>query len=229
MIGRGNFFKSLALGVAHALVSYFIPYLGMQPFVDQNGRAISLTNFGVTVYAVVVITVNLRIATLCHFWTGLHHGFIWGSIALYPIVVCLVSVIPVDLNIYHTGYLAFQTSLFWLSIICASICTLFPVVLMETYKTGQDRMVNRVVQWLRQSHDFRNEVPLEEVVKEFIPVRPPAQRGTYVDPSNKTGCIMEEPDGGESVEAQRLQSRFLSRRPTGTAKPSTFEAFDEVL
>jgi multisubunit Na+/H+ antiporter MnhG subunit len=79
----------------------------MDPFVDQYGRAISLTTFGITDYAVVVVAVNLRIAAMCHFWIVLHYILIFGSILVDPVVVVVVAAVGVDMNIYHTGYLAF--------------------------------------------------------------------------------------------------------------------------
>jgi magnesium-transporting ATPase (P-type) len=224
MIGIRHFFYALGLGVVHSFICFFIPYLGMRPYIDHHARGINLTTFGVTVYAVVVLTVNLRIATMCHFWTWLHHVFIWGSIAIYPIVVSVISLMPIDLNIYQTGYLAFGTTSFWLSILAATLYTIFPVILLETWRTGQDRMVNRVVHWQHRKEAYEKEgIKLEDVVKEFIPVEPVPRRDNYIDPTNQTGSIMDAPEQQQqSVSTLRLRTRTLTRGPSAFPKVSTF-------
>jgi phospholipid-translocating P-type ATPase (flippase) len=222
IVGYPRFLLSLGLGVAHSVIAFFVPYFGLRPFIDQTGRSISLGTFGITVYAVVVVTVNIRIATMCHFWTIIHHIFIWGSIIIYPLVVIVLSVIDVDPTIYQTGYFAFTTSSFWLSVLTASLFTIWPVVAIETFRTGRDRMVNRVVQWTRKDDEYKARVPLHEIVKEFVPVKPVPVRDGYVDPTNMTGSIMDAPEGGENnLTLQRLRTRrTITQIPQ--LKPSIF-------
>ncbi|KAH0786412.1 phospholipid-translocating P-type ATPase, flippase family protein [Histomonas meleagridis] len=85
-----RFWLSLLLGIFHSFITFFIPYFGMKPFLFNDGKAIGMSDFGVTVYACVIFIANLKIATMCTYWTWIHHVLIWGSILIFfPITLIL--------------------------------------------------------------------------------------------------------------------------------------------
>jgi hypothetical protein len=205
MQGYARFLLSLGLGIVHAFVAFFVPFLGMAPLVDTGGYAMSNEDFGITVFCSVVAIVTFRIAAQCSYWTVLHHIFFWGSIVLYPIVVVVVSAMPVSMGLYKTGYLIFRQSSFYFSLLGAVVLAMSPVVSIANWERSQATEVNRIMYserhgWLEQKVSLLEArvrpIPGEAFPQPDVPV--------YPDRLNPTGTVFDQP---ETPVVARLRSQ----------------------
>ena len=228
-----RFWMSLILGILHSFISFYVPYFGMYPFINSNGHAIDLSQFGLTVYGCVVLIVNLRIAFMCNYWTWLHHLFIWGSILIYPLAVCVVTYIKFSMNIYKTGIYVFANSSFYFSIIGTAVLAIFPVVTIDAISNSRNIITNRV---LISERSGKTGINIRKDVKEFIPPDPPKpMEESYPDKDNDTGFIFDEPATIQFYTStnishnkkQQDSSSFRTTQPGGTKQVSTFD-FDKL-
>ncbi|KAH0795183.1 phospholipid-translocating P-type ATPase, flippase family protein [Histomonas meleagridis] len=186
-----RFWLNLLLGIVHALISFFVPYFGMYPFINSDGHSIDLSQFGLTVYGCVVLTVNLRIAFMCNYWTWLHHLFIWGSILIYPLVVTVVTYMKFSMLVYKTGVYVFKNSSFYFSVIGTAVLSIFPVVTFDAIQNSRNIITNRVLVSERAGKSGKK---VRDEVKEFIPPDPELPMdNVYPDKENNTGYIFDEP------------------------------------
>lgn len=186
-----RFGMSLLLGIAHSFISFYVPYFGMYPFINNQGHAIDLSQFGLTVYGCVVLIVNLRIAFMCNYWTWLHHIFIWGSILIYPLTVAIFTNIKLSMNIYKTGIYTLANSSFYFSVIGTAVLAIFPVVVIDAISNSRNNITNRV---LISERAGKSGSHVRDDVKEFIPPEQPKPlEESYPDKNNGTGFIFDEP------------------------------------
>ena len=145
MTSYWKYWESLLVGVVHAFVCFFVPYLGMQPFVDGNGKSLGYTGFGSTVFGCVIFVTNFKIATMSSYWTWMQHLFYWGSAAIYPLILYLMDVIGLsDELMGQTGPLL-ASSAFWFSIIGSVVLGIIPIIAINTIQNSQDTALNRVL------------------------------------------------------------------------------------
>jgi phospholipid-translocating P-type ATPase (flippase) len=230
--GYPRFVLSLCLGIVHALAAFFVPYLGMKPFIDHHGYALGFDDFGTTVFCIVIAIVTFRIAAQCTYWTVLHHAFFWGSIVLFPIAVCVVSTMPVSMGLYKTGHLILGEAAFWFSLIGALAVAMSPVVGIESWQRGKDTDVNKIMHAERGKWRLEEEAELRLALGKAIPGDsiPQPETPVYVDQTNPTGAVFDVP---ELPVVARLRSQvirdtekyrsiyaFATVRPP---KPSTFD------
>jgi phospholipid-translocating P-type ATPase (flippase) len=256
MLSFLTFLWWMLVGLVHAIVTFFVPFFGMRPFIDQNGRAIAGEQFGVTVYACVVTIVNLQIATMCHYWSLLHHVFIWGSIILYPICVVVLSYVRVSMWIFHTGFLAFGNTSFYFSVIACVMIGLWPTMLFKAYMSGLSTIRNKTLRWeskTRQTWKREEWGPeqkrnsLRAALGDCIKPPPMPVEIEFVDTRNPYNTVWDPPApilsnflstqrqreglGGTGSRASRDDSHYSKIVPSYFAhmRPSSFEAppFDE--
>ena len=205
-----RFWYSLILGIYHACISFFIPYLGMRPFILNNGKVIGLHEFGLIVYGCVVLIVNLRIATICQYWTWLHHVFIWGSILVFPLTAIIMDVMNISIDLHGVTKTAFSSPIFYYSIIGTTMVALVPVVVIVTIDFSMNKIRNRVLSYERNPSGKK----LREEVQEFLPPEqvPPIST-TYVDRNNENGYIFDEPANLERIRYQSAQYKTAPPAP----------------
>lgn len=103
-------------------------------------------------YASVVVTVTFRLALEIHTWTWyiicanftvadhwcrLSVICTFGSMACWFFWMLLIGALPIfitDGTMYRVPYHAFNTSVFWLSVIMVSMLCIFPVMAVSYYK-----------------------------------------------------------------------------------------------
>jgi magnesium-transporting ATPase (P-type) len=205
--GYARFLESLALGIVHAFAAFFVPFLGMRPMVDSDGYPMGLEEFGTAVFGAIVMIVTLRIGAQCTYWTAMHHAFLWGSIALYPVVVAVLSVMPISMGLYRTGFLLFAESTFYFSLVGAVVVAMAPVVGLASWERGKDTEVNRIMYaerhgWFEMEQNLRDRkdqpVPGESIPQPVVPV--------YPDQTNPTGAVFDQP---HTPALARLRSAII--------------------
>lgn len=209
-----RFWKYQVLGIIHSLITFFVPYLSMHPFIRQDGKVIGFNEFGTNVYMCVVLTINIRIASMCSYWTWLHHVFIWASILSFPVTVALVDVMGISPTLTGTTKSLLSTSVFYVSFFATSVVSILPIIWNRIYKNTTNSFLNRVL-YFERHHKGGN---LINEVKEFIPEEEPVRSPNYVDRHNSTGFNFEEPDS-------RLKSRVVSYYQTTGTKPAEWNIF----
>jgi magnesium-transporting ATPase (P-type) len=229
MLSFWKFLEWVGLGLAHAIVTFFVPFLGMRPFIDHNGLAIAGEQFGVTVYACVVTIVNLEIATMCHYWSLLHHCFIWGSIILYPICVIVLSYVRMSMWIFHTGFLAFRNTSFYFSVFACVMIGLWPPMLEKGILSGRATIRNKTLRWENETKRERRRWGAEKrrhllrvALGDCIKSLPEPAKLEYIDGKNLTNAAFDVP---APVLSHVLNTRReLEKLGRVERQPSTFDS-----
>ena len=139
-----RFWLNLFMGIIHALVAFFIPYFGMTPFVNHHGYAISLSDYGTTVYCSCVVIANLKLAMMCANWTWMHHLSIWLSIFIFPIIAIIIQLMDISPGFSGCGLMLLETPSFWCSIIGSIITSLIPVIFINVIQNSMNTTNNKV-------------------------------------------------------------------------------------
>jgi phospholipid-translocating P-type ATPase (flippase) len=142
--GYLRFWLAILLGAVHALIAFFVCYLGLAPYLYADGRTIGLSDFGTAIYMCVVTIVNIRVACMCHYWIWLHHVFIWASILILPVVGIIVDAMKVSLNFTGTIVRLIVSPPFYFSLLASVACALVPIVAMEGYSGSKQSYRNEV-------------------------------------------------------------------------------------
>lgn len=215
-----RFWMEILLGIIHAGISFYIPYYGMWPFVDDYGHSLGLKEFGITVYGCVVLIVNLRIAAICTYWTVFHHLAIWLSIIMYPIVVLIIDGMGLSMEIKGVSFSTLTNSHFYFSIIGTAVIAIIPVVAYNAISNSRNTITNRVLHIERHPimhKDIRTEVA------EFIP--PPPEPPKSEDYPLSSGYNFEAPVNIRKTlynTVQKYGSDFNSEE-SRFVQPSTFD------
>jgi len=209
-----RFWGALLLGMLHSVIAFFIPYFGMKPFLNKDGTLLGQKEFGLIVYGCVVLIVNLRIASLCQYWTWLHHVFIWGSVAIFPLVAVIMDAMTISIEIKGVPMAVFKSPMFYFSVIGTALFATFPVIFGVTLDFAMNKIRNRVLAYERKPASGKQ---LREEVQEFLPT-PVAvvETNSYVDASNESGYNFDEP---APIERIRYQSRVAYQ----TSPPGPFD------
>lgn len=213
MVSYWKYWEALFIGVLHALCCFFIPYFGMRPFVDASGKSLGYGAFGITVYGCVIFVVNFKIATMSSYWTWMEHFFIWGSAIIYPLVVIVLDYMGVATEIRGLSVPTFGSSLFWFSVVGATVLATIPIIAINAWWNSRDTQLNRILVRERThifTHEVRQEKPEEKpIIQEtieppkpvepeeeiIVPVSQPEEVkiGLYPDTENPTGYAFEPP------------------------------------
>lgn len=85
-------FQWLALSIFHSLVVYFVPVaFHGYGIIWQNGFNADYLTLGNIVYSCIILTVNFKAALEIDSWNWLHHVSIWGSIAVWFLLLFAYS------------------------------------------------------------------------------------------------------------------------------------------
>jgi magnesium-transporting ATPase (P-type) len=209
MQSMSRFLFSLFLGFAHAMVCFWIAYLGLGPLIDPSGMEIGLEQLGVIIYAAVIFVVTLRLAVMCNHWTGFHFFFIISSVVIYPGVIAIISFMGFSEELHGAGLQIFLFPSFWFSLVASCLTTLFPVLVWRTIRDA------------KPLSSLRRLAPLGLIQpprRDFVMPALPAFR----DASNQTGSVFDAPAAVASV---RFHSRLESQRFASRQFPSSARAF----
>eukprot|EP01133_Synstelium_polycarpum_P011475 gene11475-13378_t len=96
-----------------------------------DGQTLDIWAMGQTIFVLVVITVNLKLALETRYWTWLTHFSIWGSIIIWFIWQGILSAIPTaggssTGEVYSIAYHLFKSPIFWLSLFVIPVICLIP-------------------------------------------------------------------------------------------------------
>ena len=200
MVSYGNFWLSLGIGILHCLISFFVPYFGMMPYVDGNGKPIGSGGFGVTVYACVVAVVTTRIAAMTSYWSWMAHVFMWASFLIFPICVMILDYIDLGKEVKGISLPILGTINFWISIAASVLLAMLPVLTIKTIDNAQDRITNKVMLIERtkvKAKAVRKQFELQSLDSEQQVI------GHYIDETNETGYNFDPP-----VSLSRVRSQF---------------------
>lgn len=220
MISYFKYWESLLIGALHALVCFFVPFLGMQPFVDANGRSLGYGGLGATIFGCVVFVTNFKIAVMSSYWTWMEHFFIWGSAAIYPIVLYIIDLMGLGKEIYGLTGPTLASASFWFSLIGSVVLAIIPIIAFNTIENSKDTLLNRVLVRER-THIFDNEkvgkevapAPIDATPDEDIiaPIKdiPETPAGAYPDTANPTGYAFAPPVASFETNRYEAQKTFV--------------------
>jgi len=223
MLSTLDYWKWIILGIFHGLVCFFIPYLGMRPFINNSGRSIGYAGFGSTVYGCVICVTNFMMATMTSYWTWLNHFFYWGSICIYPLVHLIVDKFGLCKEITGFTGIIFSCPSFWLSVIGATILAILPIIAYNTIMNSQNTLTNRLAATQRSSiipplpQQQQPRLPLsqtqidvddEERVTTLQEKEPPTS--LYIDHDNETGYNFEPPVNSFATVPYAKQQMFTT-------------------
>ena len=220
MISYFKYWESLLIGALHALVCFFVPFLGMQPFVDSNGRSLGYGGLGATIFGCVVFVTNFKIAVMSSYWTWMEHFFIWGSAAIYPIVLYIIDLMGLGKEIHGLTGPTLASASFWFSLIGSVVLAIIPIIAFNTIENSKDTLLNRVLVRER-THIFDNEkvgkevapAPIDATPDEDIiaPIKdiPETPAGAYPDTANPTGYAFAPPVASFETNRYEAQKTFV--------------------
>lgn len=191
-----RFWLNLLLGIFNAFICFYIPYLGMFPYVTQRGKTLSLIDFGTSVYCSVVIVTNLNLAIKSLNWTWIHHLFIWVSIFIFPVVSIVVAKLDLSVEFDGSGLSLFTNNTFWIAQICTTILSILPLVTYYVITNGVSTFLNKV-KLKEHLHRKNTKDPsfsdsLVSTKKKFI--IPEISELSYPDRQNQTGFAFSPPE-----------------------------------
>jgi len=209
------FWKWILSGLVQSLLVTFVP-LSIYDSVamDRLGQSYGLWEWGIVVYTITVIAVNLKLAMVIASWTWLHHLTMWGSIISYFIVMFILNTDPVFSNAGSdytwVVWRLWSTPKYWLTVIVCTILTLY----IDTTVFCLDRL-NIAPKLLPAS--------LEKWFIDTFPVfSPPSPEYEPTDlPQPKRHPIPEEtptqrrPTAGQEEKKDIVQRRSHGRSHTG--------------
>lgn len=214
MMSVGRFLINLLVAICHSLIVFFVTYLGTAPLQKSDGKMLGLTQFGITLYGCVVLIVNIRIASMCHYWTWMHHVFIWGSILIFPLAVLVVNYIPLSMEVYQQGLEVFKQASFYASVVGTAIFAILPVITIDAIHNSLNIVTNHVL----LHEKTKKHVSLRMTVEKFYPQPPPSTEVVvYPDNTNETGYNFDEPVPLSTSHRYKsvLNMPFIEPEPNG--------------
>ena len=197
----GNFWISLAVGILHSFIGFFVPYLAMSPFIDQHGNSMGQGEFGITVYACVVIIVTARLGLLTLYWTWLMYLFVGISLVIYPIIAIIIDYAAFESSTIRGESVAILGApQFWISLLATLVFSMIPSVAYFTVMNSLDTLTNKVM--LADHHKAiakrkakgQEEVELDTVEPTHDEEQAQEERiGKYIDDQNQTGYQFAPP------------------------------------
>ena len=155
-----RYWLQLFLGMCHAVIAFVICYYGCLPCVWGSGSSIGKSEFGTTVYSCIVVIANLRIAAMCHYWTWLHHLFIWGSILILPLVTIVLDKMNFSYEMKGTIAPLLGSSYYYMSIIGSTILGMIPVMIIEVIFVTRTTVRNSVIEIERRLRLQNDSMPI---------------------------------------------------------------------
>ncbi|KAJ0980415.1 hypothetical protein J5N97_008670 [Dioscorea zingiberensis] len=142
-------FASIVIFILNAYI--FVPFA-----FRSDGEIADVNHLGTTVYTCIIITVNSQIALIISHFTWIQHLFIWGSIALWYMVLLLYGALPAEfsggaLNIFPEALGPSLT--FWLATLIVVIVSLLPYFTHIAIQRLFYPMDDHVIQEMKYSGD----------------------------------------------------------------------------
>lgn len=142
---RGELFNKrsiiwwLAISLYHSAVIFFFPlviYSGLSAF-RPGGQVSSAQDFGAAMFTVLVLVPNLQIYSAFHYFTWIHHLFIWLSILSWYLFIIVYGAIPVSWS--TTAYREFTevlapSAVYWLLQPLVVVAALLPDLMLRSAK-----------------------------------------------------------------------------------------------
>ncbi|GBF89503.1 phospholipid-transporting ATPase [Raphidocelis subcapitata] len=122
----------LLVAVLHAVIILGCVVGGAHPTnTDRaDGHTLALEQNGIFMFSIVIVAVNLQLASVLDQWTWAHHASLWGSIALWFLFLLIYGAMPLDLStdLYHlfAGSVG-NSPLYWLLTLVSPIVCVTPV------------------------------------------------------------------------------------------------------
>ncbi|XP_077989510.1 putative phospholipid-transporting ATPase IM [Glandiceps talaboti] len=174
------FFKSMLHGVFTSLALFYIPYCAYREGIAPDGDVVDHQSlFGATLASLLVTIVNLQIALDTSYWTVLNHIVIWGSMAIYWIVIFLMYCDPLyelfgtAFTYVGTGRQMVTTPAFWFCLLLAIVIVLGPVAAKRALLLDVSPSLSDRIRVLQQKHKLKSgEVQLKMIRKRPSTSRP---------------------------------------------------------
>ncbi|KAJ6232716.1 putative phospholipid-transporting atpase [Anaeramoeba flamelloides] len=124
-----RFWIWLIEGLYHSCVMFYIPFFIYRITPTRlDGIDDGFWVFSIIIYTSVVFVVNLKLAIETTFWTWMHHFTIWGSIAVWFLLIFIISTFN---SLKGIATKTFSNPNCWLSLVIVNILALGPDVIFK--------------------------------------------------------------------------------------------------
>ncbi|XP_062897993.1 phospholipid-transporting ATPase ID-like isoform X3 [Mobula hypostoma] len=141
LFNKREFFICIAQGIYTSTVLFFIPYGTFADCTRNDGSHMAdYQSFAVTVATSLVIVVSVQIGLDTGYWTAINHFFIWGSLAMYFVILFamqsggLFEIFPNQFPFVANANNTLGQPVVWLTIALSTVICIIPVIAFRFLK-----------------------------------------------------------------------------------------------
>ncbi|XP_070763654.1 phospholipid-transporting ATPase ID [Enoplosus armatus] len=167
LFNKRQFFLCTLQGMCTSFLLFFIPYGAFSVVVKEDGSDFSDQQaFAVTIATSLVIVVSVQIGLDKHYWTAVHHLFIWGSLTVYFAILFamqsdgMFGIFPSNFPFIGTARNCLSETSVWLVILLTTVVCVMPGLAVSFLRADLLPTLTDKVRHLQQSR--RREGPQEQ-------------------------------------------------------------------
>ncbi|KAF6731867.1 Phospholipid-transporting ATPase ID [Oryzias melastigma] len=225
LFNKRQFFLCTLHGISTSFLLFFVPYGAFSVMVKEDGSQLSdQQTLAVTIATSLVIVVSVQIGLDTHYWTGVNHLFVWGSLTMYFAVLFamqsdgLFGIFPNTFSCVGASRNCLSETSVWLVILLTTAVCIVPDLFIRSIRVNLFPTQTDKVRRLQQSR--KKQRPQEQNLRRVR--RTSSRRSTYAF-SHQQG-FGELITSGKNMRANRISSTCSYER---TAPSSNF--IDNVI
>ncbi|KAF6738872.1 Phospholipid-transporting ATPase ID [Oryzias melastigma] len=225
LFNKRQFFLCTLHGITTSFLLFFVPYGAFSVMVKEDGSQLSdQQTLAVTIATSLVIVVSVQIGLDTHYWTGVNHLFVWGSLTMYLVVLFamqsdgLFGIFPNTFSCVGASRNCLSETSVWLVILLTTAVCIVPDLFIRSIRVNLFPTQTDKVRRLQQSR--KKQRPQEQNLRRVR--RTSSRRSAYAF-SHQQG-FGELITSGKNMRANRISSTCSYER---TAPSSNF--IDNVI
>ncbi|RVE71677.1 hypothetical protein OJAV_G00054380 [Oryzias javanicus] len=207
LFNKRQFFLCTLHGMTTSFLLFFVPYGAFSVMVKEDGSQLSdRQTFAVTIATSLVIVVSVQIGLDTHYWTGVNHLFVWGSLTMYFAVLFamqsdgLFGIFPNTFSCVGASRNCLSEKSVWLVILLTTAVCIVPDLFIRSIRVNLFPTQTDKVRRLQQSR--KKQRPQEQNLRRVR--RTSSRRSAYAF-SHQQG-FGELITSGKNMRASRLSS-----------------------
>uniref|UniRef100_A0A3B3DKC6 Phospholipid-transporting ATPase n=1 Tax=Oryzias melastigma TaxID=30732 RepID=A0A3B3DKC6_ORYME len=225
LFNKRQFFLCTLHGITTSFLLFFVPYGAFSVMVKEDGSQLSdQQTLAVTIATSLVIVVSVQIGLDTHYWTGVNHLFVWGSLTMYFVVLFamqsdgLFGIFPNTFSCVGASRNCLSETSVWLVILLTTAVCIVPDLFIRSIRVNLFPTQTDKLRRLQQSR--KKQRPQEQNLRRVR--RTSSRRSAYAF-SHQQG-FGELITSGKNMRANRISSTCSYER---TAPSSNF--IDNVI
>ncbi|KAJ1080926.1 hypothetical protein NDU88_001114 [Pleurodeles waltl] len=154
LFNKREFFICIAQGIYTSIFMFFIPYgVFAEATRDDGIQLADYQSFAVTVATSLVIVVSMQIGLDTGYWTAINHFFIWGSLAVYFVILFamhsdgLFQIFPNQFRFVGNAQNTLAQPSVWFTIALTTVVCIMPVVAFRFLKVDLNPELSDTVRY----------------------------------------------------------------------------------